>query len=152
MWPKLALPFLCGFTYVSLIFLCLLYRCVSIIFLAYVLLSGINVCKLDPEAGPCETFVPAYFYNATSQMCERFTYGGCHGNGNKFFTITECQRACGKSKCNVILLSNLFKRQGGTKSIPYSLNISREKISAGFAVLRVISENFSLEIFRPHML
>ncbi|XP_065917769.1 uncharacterized protein [Dysidea avara] len=59
--------------------------------------QSVNVCKLDPEAGPCETYVPAYFYNATSQMCERFTYGGCHGNGNKFFTITECQRACGKT-------------------------------------------------------
>ena len=33
--------------------------------------------------------------------------------------------------------------------VPYSLNISRGKIFADFAVLRVISENFKLEIFRP---
>ena len=34
-------------------------------------------------------------------------------------------------------------------SIPYSLNISRGKIFADFAVLGVISENFTPEIFRP---
>ena len=32
--------------------------------------------------------------------------------------------------------------------VPYSLNISRGKIFADFAVLGVISENFILEIFR----
>ena len=33
--------------------------------------------------------------------------------------------------------------------LPYSLNISRGKFFADFAVLGVISENFTLEIFRP---
>ena len=33
--------------------------------------------------------------------------------------------------------------------LPYNLNISRGKIFADFTVLGDISENFSLEIFRP---
>ena len=32
---------------------------------------------------------------------------------------------------------------------PYSLNISSRKIFADFAVLDILSEHFTLEIFRP---
>ena len=38
---------------------------------------------------------------------------------------------------------------GGGEKVPYSLNISRGKIYADFAVLGVTNENFILEIFRP---
>jgi len=67
-----------------------------------VFLSGINTCELDPEAGPCEAEIPSYFYNATSQRCEHFVYGGCRGNGNRFSSATDCQRACGEYKLAVL--------------------------------------------------
>ena len=35
-----------------------------------------------------------YFYNATSDACELFTYGGCQGNGNNFETVEECNERC----------------------------------------------------------
>ena len=61
-----------------------------------VFLSGINACEQDPEPGPCEAYIPSFFYNATSQRCERFVYGGCQGNRNRFSSATDCQRACGE--------------------------------------------------------
>ena len=76
--------------------ICYAILCMSINYLACVLLLGVNVCELDPETGPCEANFPSFFYNATSQRCERFVYGGCQGNGNRFSTTTECQKACGE--------------------------------------------------------
>ncbi|XP_065917768.1 uncharacterized protein [Dysidea avara] len=62
---------------------------------------SVNVCELDPETGPCEANFPSFFYNATSQRCERFVYGGCQGNGNRFSTTTECQKACATDICGL---------------------------------------------------
>ena len=51
-------------------------------------------CLLDPVSGPCEAYNPSYFYNASSGQCERFVYGGCGGNQNRFSSGPECLRAC----------------------------------------------------------
>ena len=53
-----------------------------------------DVCELEPETGPCLAYKPQYFYNATSHKCERFVYGGCRGNGNRFRTKSQCQNTC----------------------------------------------------------
>jgi hypothetical protein len=39
-------------------------------------------------------YIPKYFYNVKNKMCEKFTYGGCGGNENRFDTIDECQSVC----------------------------------------------------------
>ena len=57
---------------------------------------GNNFCGLDPEIGFCLTYYLLYFYNATSIKCEKFGYGGCGGNRNKFAGVDECQRVCGQ--------------------------------------------------------
>jgi len=54
-----------------------------------------NFCELGPETGLCEAYIPSYFYNMTSKKCEKFIYGGCGGNSNKFSTLAECQATCG---------------------------------------------------------
>ena len=51
-------------------------------------------CLLDPVSGICEAYNSSYFYNATSGQCERFVYGGCGGNENRFSSGLECLRAC----------------------------------------------------------
>ncbi|KAL3864758.1 hypothetical protein ACJMK2_006414 [Sinanodonta woodiana] len=51
-------------------------------------------CTLSKDPGPCDAYIPRYFYNSTSGKCEQFIYGGCGGNGNNFMTLMDCQRTC----------------------------------------------------------
>lgn len=51
-------------------------------------------CLLPVDSGMCRAAFENTFYNSTSAMCERFTYGGCMGNKNNFKTIDECQITC----------------------------------------------------------
>ncbi|XP_075757222.1 papilin-like [Pelodiscus sinensis] len=63
-----------------------------------------DVCQLPPDTGPCEAYMPMYFYNPVTKSCERFIYGGCKGNGNRFSTKEECLRACGQPAGDVCQL------------------------------------------------
>ena len=58
---------------------------------------GTDVCSLPRYAGPCRAAIPAYYFNQNSRRCEKFLYGGCQDNGNKFDTLENCQRRCGPS-------------------------------------------------------
>ncbi|XP_039766005.1 WAP four-disulfide core domain protein 3-like [Ornithorhynchus anatinus] len=55
-----------------------------------------GVCLLPRWPGPCLAFVLRFFYNPGSQRCERFIFGGCHGNGNNFETKEACLWACSR--------------------------------------------------------
>nr|XP_025044615.1 carboxypeptidase inhibitor SmCI-like isoform X2 [Pelodiscus sinensis] len=66
--------------------------------------SAGDVCQLPANPGPCEAYMPHYFYNPASKSCERFIYGGCGGNGNRFATEEECLRACGQTAGDVCQL------------------------------------------------
>ena len=57
--------------------------------------SCIDICDLPSETGPCKGYFPRFFYNAESQTCESFIYGGCQGNGNNFESLKECEARCG---------------------------------------------------------
>ncbi|XP_078366590.1 uncharacterized protein LOC144650724 isoform X3 [Oculina patagonica] len=52
------------------------------------------ICKLKPEVGRCKGYFPRYFFNHTSGQCDKFIYGGCEGNGNRFPTLELCQKKC----------------------------------------------------------
>ncbi|BFZ20775.1 hypothetical protein BsWGS_23814 [Bradybaena similaris] len=54
-----------------------------------------SLCSLPAEPGNCRAHMPKYFYNSLTGACERFIYGGCPGNDNRFDTIEACQAACG---------------------------------------------------------
>ena len=60
----------------------------------FILLFTTDQCTLQPVTGPCRARIPSFFYNTTSGNCERFIYGGCGGNGNRFKTATECTAHC----------------------------------------------------------
>ena len=66
-----------------------------------------DVCTLEPVPGPCKGFIPSYFFNSTSGRCEKFTYGGCGGNDNRFSLLEDCREFCGEDQptenpCNLI--------------------------------------------------
>ena len=47
-----------------------------------------------PVTGPCEAYIPSWFYNKDSKRCEEFIYGGCFGNQNRFETKEACEERC----------------------------------------------------------
>ncbi|XP_078522499.1 collagen alpha-4(VI) chain-like isoform X2 [Lissotriton helveticus] len=53
-----------------------------------------EVCKEQKDAGPCHSFLAKWFFNSTSLRCERFWYGGCGGNGNRFESWDHCKSTC----------------------------------------------------------
>ena len=55
----------------------------------------VGLCELPAAPGPCtEDLVWRFYYNAVSQRCERFRYGGCGGNRNNFETLKDCENVC----------------------------------------------------------
>ena len=65
-------------------------------------LSVINkICLLPRNPGPCRAYMPMYYFNAFQDRCEKFIYGGCGGNANRFESLHECRQTCicGKFIC-----------------------------------------------------
>ena len=54
-----------------------------------------DICTLAPDPGPCRGSVPSYFFNFDTDRCEKFTYGGCRGNENRFSLLEDCHDTCG---------------------------------------------------------
>uniref|UniRef100_A0A8D0H4P8 Protein AMBP n=1 Tax=Sphenodon punctatus TaxID=8508 RepID=A0A8D0H4P8_SPHPU len=52
-------------------------------------------CRLPIVPGPCRQQLTLWAFDATQGKCTTFNYGGCHGNGNKFYTEKECKEYCG---------------------------------------------------------
>ncbi|XP_067097152.1 kunitz-type protease inhibitor 1b isoform X1 [Osmerus mordax] len=51
-------------------------------------------CLVPKKVGPCRGSFPRWHYNAASEECEEFTYGGCRGNHNNYISEPECTVAC----------------------------------------------------------
>ncbi|XP_067004138.2 kunitz-type serine protease inhibitor A [Anabrus simplex] len=51
-------------------------------------------CLLPMSRGPCRAYFPAYYYNPTSDKCDKFTYSGCGGNNNRFSSLKLCEQSC----------------------------------------------------------
>jgi tissue factor pathway inhibitor len=48
-----------------------------------------DICTLERDPGPCKAYIPSYFFNSASGQCEKFIYGGCGGNENRFSLLEE---------------------------------------------------------------
>ncbi|KAL2082629.1 hypothetical protein ACEWY4_022447 [Coilia grayii] len=51
-------------------------------------------CLAPKKVGPCRGSFPRWNYNAVTDQCEMFTFGGCKPNGNNYLTENECKSAC----------------------------------------------------------
>lgn len=68
-----------------------------------------EVCKLPKETGSCSEFAIMWFFDNEFGTCNRFWYGGCQGNGNRFTSQEQCERACvkpeGPERCLLPMIS-----------------------------------------------
>ena len=51
-------------------------------------------CLLDKDPGPCDNFKKWYYFNKEKNKCQKFNYGGCEGNANRFKKKTDCRTRC----------------------------------------------------------
>ncbi|XP_057881368.1 papilin [Melospiza georgiana] len=52
------------------------------------------MCLLPSAHGPCTNWTTRWYFVGVVGKCNRFWYGGCHGNKNSFASEEECMRAC----------------------------------------------------------
>ncbi|XP_044515907.1 papilin [Gracilinanus agilis] len=51
-------------------------------------------CLLPSAHGSCADWTPRWYFIPTVGKCNRFWYGGCHGNRNNFLSEEECMKSC----------------------------------------------------------
>ncbi|XP_077523656.1 PI-actitoxin-Afv2b-like [Amblyomma americanum] len=57
--------------------------------------SGVGVFTGPLYIGPCKARFLRFYYDASSNTCRQFTYGGCRSKGNYFETQCYCMIVCG---------------------------------------------------------
>lgn len=55
-------------------------------------------CRLQIDVGPCGKLMQFWAFDSTCGKCVPFNYGGCQGNGNRFYSQKECEEYCGVNK------------------------------------------------------
>lgn len=51
-------------------------------------------CLLPSAHGSCSDWAARWYFVPSVGQCNRFWYGGCHGNGNNFASEEECVSSC----------------------------------------------------------
>ena len=113
-WLVLLLSSLCMFSFCNT-GISFVWGCPLISWSTYWLLSSIQgVCYLKKDSGPCDQKIEKWFFNGRSNKCEKFTYGGCKGNLNRFATAEKCRLTCKRNADKGKWLSS--KKNQHTKS------------------------------------
>ncbi|RWS04353.1 tissue factor pathway inhibitor 2-like isoform X1 [Dinothrombium tinctorium] len=58
--------------------------------------TSLHICRMPAETGDCRAYMPKYYFNSLTGICETFIYSGCGGNDNRFDTKLDCEVACGR--------------------------------------------------------
>lgn len=53
-------------------------------------------CTAPRESGQCDAYIPSFWHDPTTGLCEPFVYGGCGGNANRYPSRDACLAACPK--------------------------------------------------------
>ncbi|CAL1531650.1 unnamed protein product [Lymnaea stagnalis] len=56
--------------------------------------SDTSACTQEKSAGNCDKWVIHWFFDSARGACNRFYYGGCGGNSNRFESKESCEKAC----------------------------------------------------------
>jgi len=83
-----------------------------------------SLCELEPDPGPCEAAISAYYFNQETQSCAEFTYGGCAGVV-PFWTLEEYESECESDGFNpsdlcdsiIVALSSVIQPELGSVGI-----------------------------------
>ncbi|XP_004687087.1 PREDICTED: WAP four-disulfide core domain protein 8 [Condylura cristata] len=51
-------------------------------------------CMLPRDSGNCDSKELRWYFDIETRSCKFFTYGGCNGNANNFFSLEDCEKAC----------------------------------------------------------
>ncbi|XP_073834631.1 kunitz-like toxin PcKuz3 [Musca autumnalis] len=64
--------------------------------MATILIEDISSqCSLPhSQTGLCRARIPAWSFNGETGSCEKFIFGGCGGNINRFATKVACENQC----------------------------------------------------------
>ena len=49
---------------------------------------------MPKASGPCKASIPQWHFNTVTRRCEKFYYGGCEGNANRFNDRESCEARC----------------------------------------------------------
>lgn len=60
-----------------------------------------DTCALPAVPGPCEAYMPSWYFNAEAGACAEFVYGGCMGNDNRFESREACETRCDPAPADV---------------------------------------------------
>lgn len=66
----------------------------SVHYMTWCIVLSSAICSQEPDSGPCEGYFRSFYYDVTTQRCQRFVYGGCGGNSNRFSSRKDCRRTC----------------------------------------------------------
>lgn len=53
-----------------------------------------NDCSSFPDSGFCYAYLERFAFNPSTSQCDKFVYGGCGGNRNRYATMEECLDIC----------------------------------------------------------
>ncbi|PVD34594.1 hypothetical protein C0Q70_05870 [Pomacea canaliculata] len=53
-----------------------------------------HICFLPKVVGPCQMYLPRFYFDPSIEECTSFVYGGCGGNENNFESMDICQHKC----------------------------------------------------------
>ncbi|XP_077408118.1 kunitz-type protease inhibitor 1-like [Vanacampus margaritifer] len=67
-------------------------------------------CTEPPFTGPCRASHERWYYDPLNTHCQRFTYGGCHGNDNNFAAETQCAASCHGVTEHDVFAKGMFER------------------------------------------